>query len=49
MVLVSCVEFAGPGPWMTKEEELEFVEQTEAGGRRAVVLGPDVREPWRLL
>lgn len=48
VVLVSCEAFAGPGPWMTREEEREFVERTETGGRRAVVLGPDVREPWRL-
>lgn len=34
---------------MTKEEEHKFVEQAEAGGRRAVLLGPDVREPWRLM
>lgn len=47
VVLVSCAEFEGPGPWMTREEEREFVEQAEAVGRRAVVLGPDVREPWR--
>ena len=48
VVLVSCEAFEGPGPWMTVEEERGFVERTEAGGRRAVVLGPDVTEPWRL-
>ena len=48
VVLVSCAEFAGPGPWMTKEEEREFVERAEAGGRWVAVLGPDIREPWRL-
>ncbi len=47
VILVSCGAFAGPGPWMTREEEREFVERA-AGGRRAVILGPDVREPWRL-
>ena len=48
VVLVSCGRFSGPGKWMTQEEEREVVERTEAGGRRAVILGPDVREPWRL-
>lgn len=48
VILVSCADFAGPGGWMTKQEEREFVELTEAAGRRALVLGPDVREPWRL-
>ena len=46
VVLVSCFRFAGPGPWMTPEEERAFVERVEASGRRAAVLGPDVREPW---
>lgn len=48
VVLVSCHEFAGSGPWMTAEEELALVERIEAEGRRAVRLGPDVREPWRV-
>lgn len=34
VVLVSCHEFAGPGPWMSPEEELEFVERTD---RKSVV------------
>lgn len=46
VVLVSCHGFAGAGPWMTPEEERAFVEGVEASGRRAAVLGPDVREPW---
>lgn len=46
VVLVSCHGFAGAGPWMTPEEERAFVAEVEASGRRAVVLGPDVREPW---
>jgi len=46
VVLVSCHEFAGAGPWMTPEEERTFVEGIEASGRTAAVLGPDVREPW---
>ena len=48
MILVSCHEFAGPGPWMTLEEERELVDRVEAAGRPATKLGPDVREPWRL-
>jgi uncharacterized protein (DUF58 family) len=48
IILVSCAAFAGPGVWMTKGEEREFVERMEADGRRAVVLEPDVREPWSL-
>lgn len=48
IVLVSCHEFAGPGPWMTPDGEREFIVQMEASGRRAVRLGPDVREPWRV-
>jgi uncharacterized protein (DUF58 family) len=48
VVLVSCREFAGPGPWMTAEEERQFAGKIEAEGRRVVVLGPDVREPWRV-
>jgi hypothetical protein len=49
VVLVSCHEFAGPSEtWMSPEEEREFVEMTEAGGRRAARLGADVAEPWSL-
>lgn len=52
VVLVSCHEFAGPksrtGPWMTPAEEQDFVYEARAGGRRAVRLGPDVEEPWRI-
>ena len=48
VVLVSCHDFAGPGPWMTPEEEREFMDRVEAAGRPATKLGPDVREPWRV-
>jgi hypothetical protein len=49
VVLVSCHEFAGPSEtWMSPEEEREFVEMTEAGGRRAARLGADVAEPWSI-
>ena len=49
VVLVSCHEFAGPsGTWMSPEEEREFIEKTEAKGRRVARLGTAVEEPWRI-
>jgi len=48
VVLVSCHEFAGPGRWMSPEEELEFMNRTEANGRRVARLGAEVEEPWRI-
>lgn len=50
VVLVSCHELAGgeKGPWMTPDEEDEFVRTTEAGGRRVTRLGGYVEEPWRI-
>ncbi len=48
VILVSCYEFAGPGPWMSPEEEREFVSKTEANGRRVARLGAEVEEPWRI-
>ena len=48
VVLVSCHEFAGPGPWMSPHEEEEFLGGTRSGGRRAVRLGAVVEEPWRI-
>jgi hypothetical protein len=48
VVLVSCHELAGPGPWMSLKEELEFVEKTEANGRLVSRLGAEVEEPWRI-
>ena len=48
VVLVSCYEFAGPGRWMSPEEELEFMDRTEANGRRVARLGAEVEEPWRI-
>lgn len=50
VVLVSCQELAGgeSGPWMTPDEEGEFVRMTEAGGRRVTRLGRSVEEPWRI-
>jgi uncharacterized protein (DUF58 family) len=48
VVLVSCHEFAGPGNWMSPEEEREFISRTEANGRRVARLGAEVEEPWRI-
>ena len=48
VVLVSCHEFAGPEPWMSQEEEQEFMEMVEARGRKVARLGPEVAEPWRI-
>jgi uncharacterized protein (DUF58 family) len=48
VVLVSCHEFAGPGNWMSPEEEQEFISRTEANGRRVARLGAEVEEPWRI-
>jgi uncharacterized protein (DUF58 family) len=48
VVLVSCHAFAGRGPWMSPEEELEFVEKVEANGRLAARVGTEVEEPWRI-
>jgi uncharacterized protein (DUF58 family) len=48
VVLVSCQEFAGPGQWMSPEEEMEFTSKTEANGRRVVRLGTEIEEPWRI-
>ncbi len=49
VVLVSCHEFAGPsGTWMSPEEEVAFIDSTEANGRRVARLGAEVREPWRI-
>jgi hypothetical protein len=48
VVLVSCLEFAGPGPWMSQGEEQEFMQGVEAGGRRVARLGAEVAEPWRI-
>jgi uncharacterized protein (DUF58 family) len=48
LVLVSCQEFAGPGPWMSQGEEQEFMQSVEAGGRRVARLGAEVSEPWRI-
>ena len=48
VVLVSCQEFAGPGPWMSQGEEQEFMQGVEATGRRVARLGAEVVEPWRI-
>ena len=48
VVLVSCHEFAGPGPWMSPGEEREFMEGVEAGGRRVARIGAEVTAPWRI-
>src|SRR5829696_2254081 len=46
VVLVSCHDFAGPGPWMSPGEEQEFMQGVETRGRRAALLGAEVAEPW---
>ena len=48
IVLVSCHDFRGSGPWMSPDQEREFMEVVEAGGRRVARLGPEVVEPWRI-
>ncbi len=48
VVLVSCHEFAGEGAWMTPDEERALVDSIESSGQRVTMLGPDVREPWRI-
>jgi hypothetical protein len=48
VVLVSCQEFAGPGPWMSQGEEQEFMQGVDATGRRVARLGAEVAEPWRI-
>ncbi len=48
VVLVSCHELAGPGPWMTPDEELEFVRAVESEGRQVRRLGASIEEPGRL-
>ena len=48
VVLVSCQEFAGSGPWMSPEQEQEFTKSMEANGRQMTRLGPEIEEPWRL-
>ena len=48
VVLVSCHEFAGRGPWMSPEEEREFMDRTEANGRTVARVGVKVEEPWSI-
>ena len=48
VVLVSCHEFGGSGPWMLPEEEREFMRGAEAGGRAVAWLGAEVAEPWSI-
>jgi uncharacterized protein (DUF58 family) len=48
LVLVSCHAFQGSGPWMSPDQEREFMEQEEAKGRRVARLGPVVTEPWTI-
>ena len=48
VVLVSCHAFASLGPWMSPDEEREFVDNTEANGRLVTRLGAEVEEPWRI-
>ena len=48
VVLVSCHEFAGPGPWMSQGEEQAYMQGVEARGRRVARLGAEVAEPWRI-
>ena len=49
VVLVSCHAFAGSsGTWMSPEEEVRFIDKTEANGRLVARLGAEVEEPWRI-
>ena len=48
VVLVSCHEFGGAGPWMSSEEEREFMLGVEARGRGVAWLGAEVAEPWSI-
>ena len=48
VVLVSCHDFAGPGPWMSPGEQQEFMQGVETRGRRVALLGAEVAEPWRI-
>ena len=48
VVLVSCHEFQGPGPWMSPDQEHEFMESVEAKSHTVARLGPEVEEPWRI-
>jgi uncharacterized protein (DUF58 family) len=48
VVLVSCHDFSGSGPWMSPEQEREFMESVEARGRSVSRLGAEVAEPWRI-
>ncbi len=48
VVLVSCYELAGPGDWMSPEEERAFIGKTEANGHPVARLGAAVEEPWRI-
>jgi uncharacterized protein (DUF58 family) len=44
VVLVSCHDFAGPGPWMSPGEEKEFL----ARGRRTALVGSGFQGPLRI-
>src|SRR5215210_1389053 len=48
IVLVSCHDFAGPGPWMSPGEEQEYLRGVETRGRSTALLGAEVAEPWRI-
>ncbi len=48
VVLVSCHEFGGSGPWMSPEEEREFMRGVEARERSVAWLGAEVVEPWSI-
>ena len=48
IVLVSCHGFSGSGPWMSPEQEREFMQGVEERGRSVSRLGPEVAEPWRI-
>ena len=49
VVLVSCRDFAGTtsGPWMSAEEEREYVDATEASGRPVALVGRGFEGPLR--
>ncbi len=47
VVLVSCRDFAGPGAWMSAEEERNFIAGAEGRGRPATLVGRGFEGPLR--
>jgi uncharacterized protein (DUF58 family) len=47
VVLVSCRDFAGPGAWMSPQEERDFIDGVEAHGRPVTLVGRGFDGPLR--